>query len=162
MIQLICISILLLCLIIIIFSFCKCEKKMVEEFREEENLLEQLLDKKKLKSKIKKYNETFISKEDILKVEDGTKSFLSVLRDVLGKKEAEVDDDNESDDEDDEKSDDGKDGKDGKSITEEIYEEDDDESDDESEEEEDDEKKNINVEGFIDSITNNCEVLFSV
>jgi len=130
---------------------------MVEEFREEENLLEQLLEKKKLKSKIKKYNETFISKEDILKVEDGTKSFLSVLRDVLGKKEVEVDDDNESDDEDDEKSDDGKDGK---SITEEIYEEDDDESDDE--EEEDDEKKNINVEGFIDSITNNCEVLFSV
>jgi cobalamin biosynthesis protein CobT len=134
---------------------------MVEEFREEENLLEQLLEKKKLKSKIKKYNETFISKEDILKVEDGTKSFLSVLRDVLGKKEAEVDDDNESDDEDDEKSDDSKDGKDGKSITEEIYEEDDDESDDESEEQ-DDEKKNINVEGFIDSITNNCEVLFSV
>jgi hypothetical protein len=132
---------------------------MVEEFREEENLLEQLLEKKKLTSKIKKYNETFISKEDILKVEDGTKSFLSVLRDVLGKKEAEVDDDNESDDEDDEKSDDSKDGK---SITEEIYEEDDDESDDESEEEEDDEKKNINVEGFIDSITNNCEVLFSV
>jgi hypothetical protein len=130
---------------------------MVEEFREEENLLEQLLEKKKLKSKIKKYNETFISKEDILKVEDGTKSFLSVLRDVLGKKEAEVDDDNESDDEDDEKSDDSKDGK---SITEEIYEEDDDES--EEEEEEDDEKKNINVEGFIDSITNNCEVLFSV
>jgi hypothetical protein len=128
---------------------------MVEEFREEENLLELLLKKKQLTSKIKKYNETFISKEDILKVEDGTKSFLYVLRDVLGKKEAEVDDDNESDDEDDEKSDDGKDGK---SITEEIYEEDDD--DESEEEEEDDEKKN--VEGFIDSITNNCEVLFSV
>lgn len=79
------VAVISLCLIVLLFQFCKCKKKTVEGFYEITNISDGL--KKKLAHQInrEKLSEMFVTKEEIDKLEQSTIQVLSNIQSIKSK-----------------------------------------------------------------------------